>query len=195
MNFFHSGPIRQSFRTIPTLETDRLILRKILPSDAQDMYEYSRHPEVSRYLLWEAHPSLAHTQSHISYLQEQYAKGKFFDWAIIWKENGKMIGTCGYTQIYEKDLSAEIGYVLSAQYHRRGIAPEAIRRIMTYAFQTLGLESLTARVMESNEASLKVLSRLGFELIVGDKESFYKRGKKERILSYRFMKSQFEKTL
>jgi len=192
---FRTGPIRQSFRSIPSLETKRLILRKILPRDEADMYEYARDPETSRYLLWEPHTSRAYTAAHIRYLQEQYRKGCFFDWALVLKDTGKMIGTCGFTEIYEKKLSAEVGYVLSPRYHRQGLAPEALARVMEYGFETLGLKKLSGRFMEHNEASRKVLTRFGFTPDPKGKEYFYKRGQKEEILTYSLLFEDYEKTL
>ena len=184
MIFFRSGPIRRSFRTIPTLETERLILRKILPRDERDMYEYSRDPETSKYLLWEPHSGREYTAAHIRYLQEQYRKASFFAWAVIEKQSGKMIGTCGFTEIYEREKRAEVGYVISPQFHRRGYAPEALRCIVNYAFHSLGLVRLEGRFMEDNEASRKVLVRCGFQDATRGKESIVKRGKKQRIFTY-----------
>lgn len=184
MRFFSSGPIRKSFRDIPTLETDRLILRKILPEDEADMYEYSRNPETSKYLLWEPHSSREYTRAHIRYLQKEYQEASFFDWALILKENGKMIGTCGFTEIYEKKKTAEVGYVIAPDFHRMGYAPEALARIMEYGFSVLKLKALSGRFMEDNLASQKVLMRLGFRENTRKKEFFYKRGKRQRILTY-----------
>lgn len=182
--FFFSSPIRRSFRNIPTLATDRLILRKILPEDEDDMYEYSRDPETSKYLLWEPHASRSYTRAHIEYLQEQYQKAAFFDWALVLKETGKMIGTCGFTEIYEREKRAEVGYVIAPAFHRQGYAPEALKRVMEYGFETLGLESLSGRLMEDNKASEKILVRFHFEKDEKKKESIFKRGKKQRILTY-----------
>ncbi len=192
MRSLFSGPIRRSFRAIPTLETPRLILRKILPDDVSDMYEYARDPATSRFLLWEPHSSRTFTEAHIRYLQKQYRDAAFFDWALIDKESGKMIGTCGFTEIYEKKRLAEVGYVLSPAFHRRGLAPEALKKVMEYGFEQLGLQTLSGRFMEENLPSQKVLSRLGFRENTTKSESFYKRGKKQRILTYTITKEEYE---
>ncbi len=190
-----SGPIRRSFRNIPVLETKRLTLRKILPKDEDDMYEYSKDPETSKYLLWEPHTSRNFTRAHIRYLQKSYQNASFFDWALIEKESGKMIGTCGFTEIYEKEKRAEVGYVIAPSYQRKGFAPEALEKVISYGFDTLGLTELCARFMEDNLASQKVLERLGFTDCTGRKETLVKRGKKQRILTYSLTKSQHkEKT-
>ncbi len=187
-NFY---PIRRSFRNIPVLETRRLTLRKILPQDEDDMYAYSRDPETSKYLLWEPHSSRSYTRAHIRYLQDAYNRASFFDWALIEKESGKMIGTCGFTEIYEREKRAEVGYVIAPAFHRQGFAPEALAKVMEYGFLTLGLTKLSGRFMEDNEASRKILERFGFQDDTTKKESIYKRGTKQRILTYSLTKEQY----
>lgn len=190
---FQLYPIRRSFRNIPTLETTRLTLRKILPRDEDDMYTYSRDPETSKYLLWEPHSSREYTRAHIRYLQDAYNRAGFFDWAVIEKESGRMIGTCGFTEIYEREKRAEVGYVIAPEFHRRGFAPEALQRIMEYGFLELGLVKLSGRFMEDNDASRKVLERFGFTDDTRKKESIIKRGKKQRIFTYSLTKEEYLK--
>ena len=85
--------------------------------------------------------------------------------------------------------------MLSPRFHRQGLAPEALARVMQYGFETLGLNKLSGRFMEHNEASRKVLARLGFSPDPKEKEYFYKRGQKEEILTYSLTKEDYEKTL
>ncbi len=193
MFFAVTGPIRRSFCNIPTLETDRLILRKILPKDLDDMYEYSRNPETSKFLLWEPHGSKNFTLAHIRYLQVQYQKASFFDWALVEKESGKMIGTCGFTEIYEKELRAEIGYVLSPSFHKKGLGAEAVQKVLHYGFFTLGLEKISARFMGDNLASKKLLEKFGFFDDTVRKETIYKRGKKQIIYTYSLLREKYKK--
>ena len=188
LNFY---PIRRSFRNIPVLETRRLTLRKILPEDEDDMYEYSRDPETSKFLLWEPHTSREYTRAHIHYLQNAYNRAAFFDWGLIEKGSGKMIGTCGFTEIYEREKRAEVGYVISPKYHRKGFAPEALARVIEYGFVTLGLEKLSGRFMEDNTASRKILERFGFTDDTTKNESTMKRGKKQKIFTYSLTKEAY----
>ncbi len=143
------------------LETSRLLLRKISRSDAHDMYEYSRDPEVTRYLLWEPHPDRYYTARYVAYLQTKYHLGEFFDWAVVSRSDGRMIGTCGFTSFNYDTNSAEVGYVLGADHWGRGIAPEAARIVMHYGFAELGLRRIEARYMVGNERSGRVMEKLG----------------------------------
>ena len=188
---FISQPIRKSFRNIPTLETRRLTLRKILPKDEEDMYEYSKDPETSKFLLWEPHSSRIYTRAHSQYLQGAYRQANFFDWALIEKSSGKMIGTCGFTEIYEREKRAEVGYVIAPKFHRQGFAPEALEKVMEYGFMTLGLTKLSGRFMEDNAASRKILERFGFTDDTKTDERITKRGTRQRILTYSLTKDEY----
>ncbi len=113
------------FSKNPRFETERLILRKLCSEDAEDMYAYACRGETSKFLLWEPHPSPLYTSDLIRFLQKEYQIGRYSDFAIILKENGKMIGTVGFTSYDEKHSVAELGYVISPDYWHRGIATEA----------------------------------------------------------------------
>lgn len=151
----------QFFSKEPKFETERLIIRRLLPRDAEDMYEYACRPETSEYLLWDAHPSLIYTSELIRFLQKEYLTGKYSDLAITLKENGKMIGTVGFTTFNEKDLVAEVGYVISPAYWHRGIATEALKAILGIAFYELGVRRAEAKYIPKNIYSRKVMEKCG----------------------------------
>ena len=81
------------FISPPTLSTERLLLRKLAVSDYKDMYEYSKLPETSRYLLWSPHETPRFTKKYLSYLQGEYRGGRFYDFAVVEKKSGKMIAS------------------------------------------------------------------------------------------------------
>lgn len=147
------------FSSMPTLECDRLILRRMLKSDARDMFEYSCLEEVTRYLLWSPHESLAYTEQYLNYVQSRYRDGDFYDWAIILKTENKMIGTCGFTTIDTENNSAEIGYVINPAYAGNGYACEAVSRILDFGFNELELHRIEAKYIVGNEASRRVMEK------------------------------------
>lgn len=153
--------VKRIFSSIPGLETERLILRKMKRSDAEDMFEYSKDPEVTKYLLWMPHPSVHYTARYLNYLQDRYAVGKFYDWAVVDKATGKMIGTCGFTCFHEEHNSAECGYVLNPGYWGRGIAAEALGAVMKFGFMTIGLHRIECRYMQGNDRSRRVMEKVG----------------------------------
>lgn len=153
--------IYRIFSKIPTLETKRLILRGMRVSDRDDMYEYAHLEEVTRYLTWEPHPTKDYTKQYLEFIASKYRVGDFYDWALILKENQKMIGTCGFTRIDCKNNAAEVGYVLNPAYWGRELAGEAVTAVMDFGFDRLDLHRIEARFMRGNEKSLRVMEKCG----------------------------------
>lgn len=149
------------FSHIPTLETPRLLLRKMQIEDAADMYDYARRPEVTRFLLWEPHADPAFTQQYLRYLQQRYRVGDFFDWAVVEKESGKMIGTCGFTQFDFVNDSAEVGYVIHPHFQGHGYATEAVMHVIAFGFSQLPIHRIEALFVQGNDRSRHVMERAG----------------------------------
>ena len=153
--------IHRVFAHMPQLSTQRLILRRMRITDDVDMYDYARRAEVTRYLLWSPHPDRNYTREYLKYIATRYAAGTFYDWALELKENGRMIGTCGFTAIDAPNECAEIGYVLNPDYHGREFAVEAVREILAFGFDRLMLQRVEARFIRGNDASLRVMQKVG----------------------------------
>ena len=149
------------FMNMPRLETERLILRRMAVSDADDMYSYASRADVTEYLLWNPHPTKKYTVDYLRYIGTRYNAGEFYDWAVVEKESGRMIGTCGFTRFDPPHDSAEIGYVLNPDFHGKGYATEAAQMVVKYGFEELGLHRIEAKFMQGNEASLHVMEKLG----------------------------------
>ncbi len=181
------------FKKIPAVETDRLILRKMLPSDDADMFEYAKNPAVTRFLLWDAHVSQKFTHSYLKFIQSQYASGNFYDWALELSENGKMIGTCGFSSFDIDNNTAEVGYVLSPDYWGMGIAVEALSRVMHFGFDELGLHRIYARIMDGNAASERVAEKCGMRHEATLKSSLFVKGEYRTIKIYAILREEFGK--
>lgn len=153
--------VYEIFSNIPTLKTERLSLRAMHPIDAEDMYDYARRADVTKYLTWSPHASMGFTKDYLRYIQTRYALGDFYDWAIIDRESRRMIGTCGFTRIDTENDSAEIGYVLNPEFCGRGLATEAVRAVIDFGFFELGFHRIHARFMQENQRSRKLMERVG----------------------------------
>jgi ribosomal-protein-alanine N-acetyltransferase len=149
------------FSDMPILKTGRLTLRKMSLDDTDDMYEYSKNPEVTKYLTWLPHENKAYTYDYLMYLQNRYKAGDFFDWAVVLNDTNKMIGTCGFTRFDFPNNSAEIGYVINPQYKGQGIATEASARVIRFGFENLCLERIECKFIVGNDASRKVMEKNG----------------------------------
>ena len=156
--------IYKIFSHIPTIKTNRLILRAVKPSDAIDVYEYSSDAEVPKYLLWYPHSSIEYTREQLNRIKQEYRIGKYYDWAIELSQGehrGKMIGTCGFTSFDFQNNSAEVGYVLNRNFWGKGIAAEALSAIISFGFDELILRRIEAKFIAENLKSRRVMEKCG----------------------------------
>lgn len=157
------GLIYDVFSNIPTLETERCILRRMRIDDAEDMYAYAKLSEVTKYLRWSPHPDVYYTSDYLRFISKKYKNGEFYDWGIVDKESERLIGTCGFVSIDTSNKSAEIGYVLSPQYWKMGIATEVVTAVLDFGFSHLELNRIVGRYMVENTASLRVMEKCGMK--------------------------------
>ena len=147
-----------------TLETHRLTLRQFRIEDAEDMFaNWASDPEVTRYLTWPAHGSVDVTRWLMNDWISKYDDGGFFNWAIVWKETGSIIGSIAVVNLIEEIESAEIGYCLGRAYWGRGIMPEALRAVEDYLFDTVGIHRITAGHDVRNPNSGRVMEKAGMK--------------------------------
>ena len=179
------------FKKIPTITTERLVLRKMLPKDAEDMYEYAQEPLTTRFLLWDPHVSIKFTQSYLKFIQTQYAASSFFDWAVTLADGGKMIGTCGFASIDTDNDAGEIGYVINPEYWGRGYATEALSRMLSFGFGVLGMHRIYVRIMSGNIASERVAKKCGMRHEATFYSSLFVKGEYRTIKYYAILREEF----
>jgi ribosomal-protein-alanine N-acetyltransferase len=152
--------IRRILKDLPTLETERLILRKMTPADAEVVFAYASDPEVTRYVIWDTHRTIEDSESFLRSTVERYENAEA-DWGIVRKENGRFIGECGIVEWDLDHARAEMGYVLSREYWGQGLMPEAVRAMISFGFERMGLNRIEARCMTENVASARVMEKAG----------------------------------
>lgn len=144
-----------------TLETERLILRPWRESDLEDLYAYGKDPQIGPNAGWKPHESREESAEILkSFLESEEVR------AVVLKENGKAIGSLGLhpDRLHHGHMGAgrEIGYVLSSGRWGRGLMTEAVRGAIRPAFETMGLDYLSAAHFPWNERSKRVLQKCGF---------------------------------
>ena len=144
------------------LETARLILRHFTDVDLVPFMAYRNDPDVARYQGWEG---ISEPEA-CSFIEEQKlvqpgVPGQWFQIAIEFKETGTLAGDCALKINEHDERQAEIGYTLARAYQGKGIAAEAVSRVLDYAFRTLELHRVIAITDCENAASIALLERLG----------------------------------
>ena len=146
---------------LPVIETERLILRNIDIKDHVDMYEYAKTPYVGPNAGWEPHKSLAQTMGVIAMMVGAPNHGSLGTFAIVLKEENKMIGTIELFNCIP-NFKAELGYALNYKYWGQGIVPEAAEAIIHWGFVRLNLKRIEINLFPSNQQSERVCQKLGF---------------------------------
>ena len=143
-----------------TLETERLILRPFTEADAADLYEYARDPRVGPPAGWPPHKSLEESREIIGSV---FSAANTF--AVVDKPSGKAIGSAGFVGRHQTLLPGpddEIGYALNPEFWGRGLMPEAVRELLRYGFEDLGLRTIWCNHWEQNQKSRRVIEKCGF---------------------------------
>jgi len=160
---------------MPTVETERLILRPIQLDDDKDMYEYCSDDDVIKYLWFEKHDSIEFSRYVIEKLfLNRVDVGIPEAYAIVVKESNKMIGTIDVNQVYFNEVGV-IGYVIHKDYWGKGIVSEALETLIPILFYHCGFYRLEINHCADNVGSARVIEKAGFI-----QEGRFRRRKKER---------------
>src|SRR3989339_150322 len=179
------------FRNLPTLETSRLILRKMTLDDAADMFEYASDPAVSRYTLWNPHRTIKDSEEFLKGISSSYEKGLIENWGIALKENNKFIGTCGYFYWNQEFARAEIQYAMSGKYWGKGLMTEAVCRVLEFGFTEMKLNRVEARCMLDNIGSERVMQKNGMKFKGIARQAIFAKEKYFDLKVYAILKSEF----
>jgi len=166
-----------SFSETPTLETDRLLLRRFTKADHDDWLAVWHSPGVIDYLIdFEGKPQGKVARAIIDWADRIFRERSGIRWAITLKPSDRMIGSCGFHLYDRRDSRVEIGYELHAHYWRRGIMSEATEAVLQFCFERMGARRVEADVVEGNAASAALLKKLSFTLEGVWRERVFKRG-------------------
>ncbi|MFC9974689.1 GNAT family N-acetyltransferase [Spirillospora sp. NPDC127200] len=145
------------------LETERLELRPFRPGDLEGLHAYQSLPEVARFLYWEPR-DLEESRVFLQQKMAASALEKEGDWlvlAVVWRATGALIGEVNLQWRSREHRQGEIGYIFNPHYHGQGFATEAAAEVLRLGFEGLGLHRVCGRLDGRNEASARVLERLG----------------------------------
>lgn len=144
------------------LSTERLLLRKYRPEDAQAMFDnWASEDEVTKYLTWQTYKSVSDAESYIAYVCGQYSHEDHYDWVIELKEIGQPIGSISAVKVEDRLELVEIGYCLGSRWWGRGIMPEALKAVIAFFFEQVGVNRVEAYHNVNNPNSGRVMQKCG----------------------------------
>ena len=151
-----------NFSPFPNLETERLLLRRVNPTDIKEIFALRSNPQTMQYIPRPLLKTDEDALEHIAMIDTKIETNEGINWAITLKDNPKLIGVIGHYRIKPEHYRAEIGYMLLPEYHGKGIVSEAVKEAVNYGFQVMKLHSIEAIIDPDNHASAKVLEKNGF---------------------------------
>jgi ribosomal-protein-alanine N-acetyltransferase len=160
---------KKVFKEFPELESERLLFRKILLSDANDLLLIRSNDDVMRFMDVTRFYSISDAEKLIESVEESYKKETGINWGIFEKHSNSFVGDFGFFRIIPEHCRAEIGYALSPNYWGKGYMNETINRMVRFGFNNMRLHSIEANVNPDNEKSKKVLEKIGFK-----KEAYFR---------------------
>ncbi len=144
------------------LETDRLILRPFTLEDAPAMFRnWASDPEVSKYLPWPAHNDVGVSQMVLRDWVSHYEQKDFYQWAIVPKELGEPIGSITAVKVNDAAQWVEIGYCIGRNWWRKGYVSEALKALIGFFFDEVGMGRIQARHDPRNVGSGAVMRKCG----------------------------------
>jgi len=170
--------LQLNFHPFPKINTQRLVLRRLLKKDASALFTIRNNKEAMRYIDRDPMKKLSEASKLISTVQNNEFENKAILWVIAYKNNPeKMIGTICYWKIDKINYRAEIGYILHPDCWNNGIMHEAIQPVIQFGFSVMKLHSIEAHINPANAASEQLLLKNGFIKEAHFKECFYYNGK------------------
>ena len=179
--------------SMPTLETKRLILRRMTMKDAQDIFEYSKDPEVARHVLWDAQKDLSEAKEYCRFMMRRYRQDQPSSWGIIHKASGRLVGTIGYMEYREDHGSVEVGYSLARSLWNGGYMTEALSRVIAHTFETMDINRIEAQHELDNPSSGRVMEKCGMKKEGVLRQRLYNKGKYVDVALYAILQSDYMK--
>ena len=181
------------FSRLPVLDTPRLTLRPLTMRDAQDIYDYSRDPEVARHVLWDAHRSLADSRAYLRFILRQYRDGVPSSYGIVLKATGRVVGTIGFMWYSEENHSLEVGYSLARSLWNQGLMTEALEAVLRLSFEALQAHRVEAQHETSNPASGRVMLKCGMRHEGTLRGRIYNKGRFVDVDLYAILREDWER--
>ncbi|RZT23788.1 GNAT family N-acetyltransferase [Fictibacillus sp. BK138] len=185
--------VQDIYKEIPSLETERILLRKITMDDLEDMFEYGSDEDVAKYVTWDKHKTTNDTKEFIEFVLGRYEKGEVAPWGIELKENGKFIGTVDFVSWSPYHNNAEIGYVLSKPYWGKGITTEAVHELIRFGFGKMDLVRIQARCFMENIGSERVMEKIGMTYEGVIRKGMFAKGEHRDLKLYSLLKEEFDR--
>ncbi|MBM7660335.1 ribosomal-protein-alanine N-acetyltransferase [Bacillus mesophilus] len=154
--------MKNLFNQFPILHSERLTLRPISEEDAEHIYEYFSDDEVTQFYGIDSFTSLEQAIQLVTQFQKGYEEKKAVRWGIALSDTNQLIGSIGFHNMNHHHKRVEIGYEITKLEWGKGFVTEALKAVISYAFDQTEIHRIGATVRGENIPSQQVLTKLGF---------------------------------
>jgi len=179
------------FKDFPKLETERFILRKGVVNDSKDLFELYSNENVVKYLPLKLFDSVEDAIDEINWYEKIFKEQIGLRWVIEETMTQKVIGTCGYLNYEKEHNRIEIGYDLKPEYWGKGIMQEALSKIIHFAFTSMKINKIEAKIEPENKSSIKLLEKLDFYKEGVLRQHEFEKGKYVDLAIFSILKSEY----
>lgn len=155
--------VYRRFNNIPwdIIETERCIIRETIVEDVDAFIEIYKDPSITAFMedLYPRNEEMDYIQK---YIENMYHFYEFGIWTVIYKETGEVIGRCGL-DLRDGEDAPELGFVISKEMQKKGLATEVCKAVLQYAFCELRVDTVHSFTDPMNLPSIHLLERLGFD--------------------------------
>ncbi len=177
------------FSATPRLETARCALRALSLEDAAGLFGLCSDPLVAAHQDWSPWTRLAEADQFITERQDLFQRRARISWGLVLGANGALIGQIGLHSISLRDRRAELAFDLRSDHWRRGLMSEALRAVLSFAFDTAELHKIVAQTVLENRACHELLLKLGFAVEGRLPAHYYWKGAFHDVQLYGLVKS------
>jgi len=181
------------FETFPVFESERILFRSFTLADAESLFGLRSNVEAMRYIDRPLMQSVDDAVKLLEVFEKEYREKNGICWAMINKESGKFMGSFAFFHIKHEDCRCEVGYMMMPEFWNRGLMTEALKRMIPEAFGGMNFHSIEANLNPGNEASKRVVEKLGFQKEGYFRENYYFDGKFIDSLIYSLLEKDFKK--
>lgn len=185
-------PVDELYTRFPHLETKRLILRELRPTDVPAVFRLFADDQVTRYYDLDTFTRISQARELLDSFTQRYQNRIGIRWAIARRASPEdLLGTCGYNLWLQTSRRAILGYDLIRAHWRQGIMSEALRAVLRFGFEQMELNRIEALVFQENAASRGLLAKLDFQLEGVLREYEYLKDRFEDMAMYSLLRRDY----
>jgi ribosomal-protein-alanine N-acetyltransferase len=166
----------QIFKEFPVLETERIMIRQMLKTDIDVVYDFNSCPDSLKYIIRDPFKTIEEAGEKLSFFLSGIEDKSALWWVFTLKETGENIGYGGLFDISMIHNRAEIGYGLIKKYWHKGYMSEIISEILKFGISTARFHKIYGVIVHGNQASVQLLEKNNFVKEAHFKDHSFKDG-------------------